>query len=98
MVHVVWRRAAIDDLETIYDYIAHDNPVRAASFADELSAKISLLSETPYVGEARLPNLPNIRIFPYKNYLFLYEPIDNPKGIELLRIIHTAQDYLNKDF
>jgi len=95
MAHIVWRQAAIDDLDAIYDYIAEDNPVRAASFAEELTAKAKLLSENPNVGEAKLPALPSVRVFPHKNYLFLFKPLTDPKGIELLRIIHGAQDYLN---
>lgn len=95
MGHIVWRQAAIDDLDKIYDYIAEDTPVRAASFAEELVTKAQLLSKNPYVGENKLPNFPDVRIFPHKNYLLIFKPLDDTEGIELLRIIHGTQDYLN---
>ncbi|WP_282611250.1 type II toxin-antitoxin system RelE/ParE family toxin [Pelagibius sp. Alg239-R121] len=95
MGKVVWRQAAIDDLDKIYDYIAQDAPARAASFADELTKKANDLSDFSQLGQNYLPNLPSVRIFPYKNYLFIFKPLSSTKGIELLRIFHGAQDYLN---
>lgn len=95
MGKIVWRQAAIDDLENIYDYIAQDAPARAVSFADELTNQIKSLSDFPKIGQNNLPNLPSVRVFPYKNYIFIFKPIESKKGIELLRIFHGAQDYLN---
>jgi len=95
MGQIIWRQAAIDDLGKIYDYIAQDSPTRASRFTAELTDKTIFLSENPYVGENKLPSFPNIRVFPHKNYLFIFEPTENAEGIELLRIIHGAQDYLN---
>lgn len=95
MGKIVWRQAAIDDLENIYDYIAQDAPARAASFADELAGQLKNLSDFPKIGQNNLPNLPNVRVFPFKNYVFIFKPIEDSKGIELLRIFHGAQDYMS---
>ena len=94
MSQIVWRQAAIDDLDNIYDYIAQDAPIRAASFAEELTEKAGFLAANPNIGETKIDALPCVRVFPHKNYLFLFTPLSNSNGIELLRIIHGAQDYL----
>ncbi|MCG8492988.1 MAG: type II toxin-antitoxin system RelE/ParE family toxin [Sneathiellales bacterium] len=94
MGKIVWRQAAIDDLDSIYDYIAEEAPARAVSFIEELTRQIAKLSDFPEIGLNKLPNLPNVQVFPYKNYIFIFKSIDVEKGIELLRILHGAQDYL----
>lgn len=96
MAKIFWRQMAIDDLDQIYDYIAAASPDRADSFTSTLREKARFLSENPRIGETRLPNHPTVRIFPCKNYLLLFRPLTTGKGIEMLRIIHGARDYLNK--
>jgi plasmid stabilization system protein ParE len=95
MSKLIWRQAAIDDLDHIFDFIAQDNPSRAASFTDELVSKARFLAENPNLGETKIPNLPSVRIFPHGNYLLLFLSLENLQGIELLRIIHGARDYAN---
>jgi plasmid stabilization system protein ParE len=46
-MRVVVTDAALDDLLQIGRYIAQDNPVRAASFVEELYAGCPQLGETP---------------------------------------------------
>lgn len=95
MSKLIWRQAAIDNLDHIFDFIAHDNPPRAASFADELVSKARFLAENANLGETKISNLPSVRTFPYGSYLLLFLPFENLQGIELLRIIHGARDYAN---
>jgi len=42
-----FRPAAEEDLESIADYIAEDNPSRAVTFVQELREKCQLLAEMP---------------------------------------------------
>ena len=51
MGKIIWRQAAIDDLENIYDYIARDAPLRAINFAEELTNQIKSLSDFPKIGK-----------------------------------------------
>lgn len=96
MAKIIWRQMAIDDLDQIYDYIAEAAPDRAENFISTLREKALLLSENPRIGETRLPNHPTVRVFPCKNYLLLFRPLDTVRGIEMMRIIHGARDYMNK--
>jgi plasmid stabilization system protein ParE len=75
---------AEDDLETIGDYIARDNPARAISFLRELRAKCLGLADLP----ERFPLVPRyeamgMRRRGHGNYLIFYR-ID----VERVVIIH----------
>ena len=95
MAKIIWRQSAINDLDQIFDYIAEEAPDRAVSFTNTLKEKATFLAENPRIGETKLPKHPTVRVFPYQNYLLLFRPLDKIKGIELLRIIHGARDYMN---
>ena len=53
---------AAADLEEIADYIARDNPVRAATFVAELEAKCQAVAETPDLYPARPDLAPGLRM------------------------------------
>jgi toxin ParE1/3/4 len=80
------------DIQKISLWIAEENPVRAKSFARELNEACEKLIEFP---EAYLPigifGTKSVRRKPYGNYLIFYRIIDN--RLEVLRILHGAQDY-----
>lgn len=80
-----------DDLFAIWRFIAADAPGRADSFLDSLQALFELLATSPQMGVARLKNFPQLRIYPYRDYILLYRPLAD--GVELWRIIHGARDY-----
>lgn len=80
------------DLLEIGDYIARDNPERAASFVDELRAKCRSLADmaqafpvVPHFAQYR------IRRRPHRNYLIFYR-IESDH-ILVLHVLHSARDY-----
>lgn len=89
---VIIAREAIEDLVTIGEYIAQSNPARSDSFVEELYEKCFALSDTPYAF-ARIAHRTDreLRRRPYGRYLILYEICES--RIEVLRILHGAQDY-----
>jgi toxin ParE1/3/4 len=46
-MRVNFTRKSLNDLEAIFDYIAQDNPVRAASFILELRMKATKIGDNP---------------------------------------------------
>lgn len=93
MGRIEWREIALDDLEEIYWHIAAHAPTRAKSYLEKLRARAVILAEQPLMGPARLPAHPNVRLHPYDDYVFLYCPLVNERGVDILRVIHAAQDY-----
>ena len=84
---------AQDDLLSILDFIAQDNPSRAAAFIEELDTKISLLGEQPLLGRA--PRHPKLREYGYRvlildAYLVFY--IIRGQTIEIHRVVHGSRN------
>lgn len=88
---VVLTTGAKDDLERIGDYIARDNPVRAASFVWELIEKARAIGETPQA----FPLVPRyahsgVRRCAHNNYLIFYRVEED--CVSILHILHGARD------
>ncbi len=93
MKSVVFSVMAEEDLESIADYISRDSPVRALNFVQELRKQCLDLSLLPK-SYRKFPELgENVYIMPYKNYVVLYQLLENVVLIE--RIIHGARDIMN---
>ena len=80
------------DLESIGDYIARDNPMRALSFVQELRAKCLALADMPH-GFPLVPRYERhgIRRRVDGNYLIFYR-IKN-EMVVVLHVLHEAMDY-----
>jgi toxin ParE1/3/4 len=76
-------RAALADLDGIYDYIAKDNPRAAADVLRELDGSIQLLADQPKLG--RKYPYRRLRLLPHGNYLIFYR--ERPGTIEIVRVI-----------
>jgi addiction module RelE/StbE family toxin len=83
---------AVDDLLSIYDWIAEDSPVRATSFTEKLDKRISGLTTHPYLG--RIPKHEKLQAFGYRvlvieSYLIFY--VVRGQIIEIHRVIHGSR-------
>lgn len=89
---VVIAAAAKADLIAISDFIALNNPERAITFVEELLDRCYALAYMPRA----YPLVPRyetfgIRRIVYRDYLIFYRVRE--ELIEVVRIIHGAQDY-----
>ncbi|HEY2760724.1 MAG TPA: type II toxin-antitoxin system RelE/ParE family toxin [Pirellulales bacterium] len=84
---------AENDLFSIAEYIARDNPSAAAQWLDEIEKKFNLLATQPLMGEAVDQIRKGLRRFTHGAYLIFYEPL--PNGIALIRILHGARQIDN---
>lgn len=89
---VVLTAEAVADLDGIGDYIGRDNPVRAASFIQQLIDKAQDLAEMPerFPLVQRYENF-GIRRRTVGKYLILYRIREN--RVRILRFVHGARDY-----
>jgi toxin ParE1/3/4 len=83
-------RAAANDLESIEEYIAADNPGAAADVVQHFVDVMRKLSEFPGAGTPRDELYPRLRSFVVGNYILFYREIDS--GIEVVRVLHAARD------
>ncbi|HEY5793806.1 MAG TPA: type II toxin-antitoxin system RelE/ParE family toxin [Bosea sp. (in: a-proteobacteria)] len=91
-MRVVVTEAALDDLMRIGRSIAQDAPARAETFVAELYDRCRRLADMPRA----YPLLPNweeagVRRRVYGAYLIFYRIAED--AVEVLHIVHGAQDY-----
>jgi toxin ParE1/3/4 len=84
-------RAAADP-EEIADYIARDNPTRAASFNDELEAICRSAAATPDLYPARPELAPGLRMAIHRRYLVLCRDLPGENTVRIERVLHSARD------
>jgi len=83
---------AVDDLISIFDWIANDSPANAAAFVDKLDQRIGNLGTHPFLG--RIPKDDKLKISGYRvlvieSYLVFY--IIRGQTVEIHRVIHGSR-------
>jgi len=81
------------DLAGIGQHIAQDNPERAVSFVDELTAKFRIVAERPLSFPAREDWHPELRSALHRPYTILFRVADD--HVDIVRIFHGARDIPN---
>jgi toxin ParE1/3/4 len=90
MADVVFRRAALRDLEQIVARIASDDPNAARRFRDRILARIAVLRDFPESAQPRPEFGADIRTIPVGRYI-VFVRVVVPEVI-VLRVIHGARD------
>jgi toxin ParE1/3/4 len=83
---------AAADLEQIADYIARDNPVRAAGFVAELEAKCRAVAQAPELYPARPDLAPGLRMAVHGRYLVLYRDLPGENTVRIERVLHGTRN------
>ena len=83
------RPKAVEDLETIGDFIAADNPRRAVSFIDERLGVCARIAEHPQAFRRRDDLALGLRQAVHGRYLILFTVI--PEGVVIERVVHGAR-------
>ena len=84
---------AVDDLISIFDWIANDSPANAAAFIEKLDQHIGSLSAHPFLG--RTPKDDKLksagyRVLVIESYLTFY--MVRGKTVEIHRVIHGSRN------
>jgi toxin ParE1/3/4 len=90
MAEVVFRRAALRDLERIVVRIAVDDPAAARRFRDRMLDRIDVLRRLPESAQPRPEFGVDVRTIPIGRYI-VFVRVTVPK-VTVLRIIHGARD------
>jgi toxin ParE1/3/4 len=83
---------AAADLEDIAEYIARDNPERAATFVDELEAKCRAVAAAPDIYPARPDLAPGLRMAVHGRYLVLFRELPGQTAVRVERVLHGARN------
>jgi addiction module RelE/StbE family toxin len=88
----IWKLAAIANRKKIAQYIAQDNPVAAVELVDLLIEQAELLDVNPKIGRhGRMDGTREWVVHP--NYVIVYHLVGKPAQVEILRVLHTAQQW-----
>jgi toxin ParE1/3/4 len=89
-VRVVFSPAFSRDINEISDYIALDNPRRAASFTEEIRQRCLTLGDMPESGAARPEFGLNMRAMPFGRYIIFY--VIYSDRLRVVRVLHGARN------
>jgi len=91
MVEIIWTPFALEDLQSIYDYIAKDSPYYANRFIDKLVDRVDMLIDHPEAGRI-VPEFENelIRELIEGSYRIIYK-INSITEIGIVRVHHSAR-------
>lgn len=81
---------ALQDLSDVGDFIAQDNPGRAATFVGELEGRCRRLVDFPLANPAHPKVGNNLRVAVWRNYAIYYAVADDI--LEIRRIVHGARN------
>ena len=82
--------SAIADLDEIGEYIARDNPDRAATFVEELEDACRRIADSPQAYPLRSDLAPDVRMAVHIYYLIFYRVLPNEIRVE--RVLHSARN------
>ena len=90
MAEITWTPFALEDLQSIYNYISKDSVTYAGRFVDKLINKVDILEDHPQIGRI-VPEFENevIRELIEGNYRIIYKIISITE-IAIVRIHHSA--------
>lgn len=89
MARVTRSRRVEQDLLSIAEYIAADNPTAAARWLDEMERIFALLASSAGIGQEVSEIRPGLRRFCHGNYLIYFEPLDHE--LRIVRVLHGAR-------
>ncbi len=90
-MRAVYSRAAQDDLQEIWVYVAENDPVAADKLEEAIRGEVRRLAKLPSLGHRRR-DLTVHDLWFYtvrKNYLIVYRRAET---LEIVRILHGARD------
>ncbi len=90
MARLVILPAARADLIEIGDFIAQDDPRRAASFVAEIEAKMRAAAERPMSFPARDELHEGLRAARHGRYLIFF--VEQGDEVQVVRVLHGARD------
>ena len=84
--------AACNDIDEIFDYLSQHSLSAAENFLEQLQVKTDFLARNPRVGTPQEHLLSGLKAFPLGNYVLFFRPLAD--GVEIVRVIHGARDFL----
>lgn len=97
-LRIRYTQDAVDDLDSIFDYISEDKQTAAANMLEQIENSILQLSDNPRLGTVLPTNElsliePGYRRIVVKPYIIFYRI--GKDELFISRILHSRQDWMN---
>lgn len=89
-MELYWTPEAIQDRETIYDYIETDNPTAALTLDELFEKKASRLVDHPDLGRRGRAGGTRERVV-HQRYVLIYDVTGD--SVRVLRVLHAARKW-----
>jgi len=91
MVKLIWTEVSLEDLKSIFDFIAIDSKKYAAITVEKIYYNAQVINSNRYIGSV-VPEFSNkfIREIISGNYRIIYKIVSDSQ-IDILRIYHSAR-------
>jgi plasmid stabilization system protein ParE len=88
---IQWTLPAVDDLESIRDYIARDSDFYAAGFVEKILATVEILIDFPDIGRI-VPEADDLKVreMIFQNFRIMYRTKSH--SVQILAIIRGSRD------
>lgn len=90
-MEIIWRRAALNDLRSIHEFIAEDNPGAAARVHAAIRAAVGSLADHPNLGRAGRVEGTRELVIVGLPYIVAYRVADDQ--VRILAVIHTSRQW-----
>lgn len=87
---------ALEDLDSIFDFVAASSPQNAEMLIRQFQSRFEVLAEHPEIGRLRPELMERMRSWNLHRFVIFYFPGD--QGIEIVRILHSSMDINAKHF
>jgi toxin ParE1/3/4 len=88
-------RALLDLAGIILDLSRRAGPEVAERFCAAVESALHTLESAPAIGRPRRFRQPGLRSWQvpgFRRWLLFYRPLDQDRGVELVRVVHGARD------
>lgn len=90
---IAWLPRALEDRDAQIDYIANENPIAALEQGDWIEQQIDLLAEFPEMGRIGRVRGTRELVVIQTSFIVVYRIQRKAKRVEILRILHGAQQW-----
>ena len=95
MAKIIWSKYALEDIESIHDFIARESSFYAQKTIEDFFARVQILPLYPEIGrEVPEYSKPYIRELIVGNYRIFYKVLK--RSIYIIRVHHSAKNIRRK--
>lgn len=89
MTRIAWLQAALEDLRSIHDYIARDNPAAARRVVKTIRDDVKFLRDHPAMG--RRGRIEGTRELVIVHYPYIVAYRQSLSAVEILAVVHSSR-------